>query len=74
MPQAHASGAGVEFVVEHVACVSVVGLDDQQALVALPQELAFTVLPVEVHVGEAAAIDVVTFDIVLESHHLPEQP
>src|SRR5215213_5294731 len=42
-PQPDAVGARVEFVVEHVARVRVVGLDDEQARVALLQELALEV-------------------------------
>ena len=64
----------VQLVVEHVACVRVVGFDDEQARVPLLQELALEVAPVEVDVGEATAVDVVTIDVVLELDHLPEQP
>src|SRR5690242_10858610 len=73
-PEADPARASVELVVEHVARVGVVGLDDEQPRVAELQELAFEVAAAEVDVGEATAVDVVTFDVVLQLHHLAEQP
>src|SRR6478609_7818449 len=73
-PQTHVSCSGVQLVVEHVAGVSVVGFDDQEPRVALLQELAFVVAAVEVDVREATAVDVVALDVVLQPHHLTEQP
>ena len=63
---------GLELLVEHRARVRVVGLDDEQARVALlEQELVLEALSVEVDVRQVAAVDVVAFDVVLEPHELP---
>src|SRR3954447_17684893 len=64
----------VQLVVEHLARVGVIGLDDEQARVALAQELLLEVRTVQIHVGEPAAVDVVALDVVLQAHELPEEP
>jgi len=64
----------VELLVEHVACVGTVGIDDEQPCVAATEQLVVEPLAFEVHVREASAVHVAALDVVLETHELTEQP